>query len=249
MVEELPEVAHVCQPPFPVRRREHARGQILIDHDRLGQLGDPVLAEDAAPALKPPVNLLPLVLAGRGDPLGAPADERRQRRAPSARRRRRAVDRLEQAQPVARRGGREHAAGAVDHGGHARLVEGGPDQIGLAVGPHEHGDIAGADRLAPGPRAVGIAVLDLRVGAEQRDDVGREVLRDVLADRGRAQQPTRRALDRRLVSADHSDPKRLACRRPDQSRLLVGGRGGHLAVDDALVSEASAAEQRVVGVQ
>ena len=84
LVQQLREVAHVGQPALAVGAREDARGEVLVDHDRLGQLGDAVLAEDPVPAVKPAVHVLPLVLAGRRDPLRAPADERRQRRDPGA---------------------------------------------------------------------------------------------------------------------------------------------------------------------
>ena len=77
-VQQLREVAQVGQSPLAVDAREDPCREILADHDRLGQLGDAALAEDPVPAVKPAVHALPLLVAGGGDPLGAPADERRQ---------------------------------------------------------------------------------------------------------------------------------------------------------------------------
>ena len=81
--------------------------------------------------------------------------------------RRRALDRLEQAQPVARGRGAEDAARAVDDGGDVDLVEGVADERGVAVGADEDGDVAGPDALAPLRRAVLRADLDLGVRGEQ----------------------------------------------------------------------------------
>ena len=164
-------------------------------------------------------------------------------------RRRRALDRLEQAQPVARRRGAEDAARAVDDGGDADLVEGVADERGVAVGADEDGDVAGADALAPLRRAVLRADLDL--GARRR-----------AARRGRPRGPWRCArartalltlpprvsFERRLVAVDDPDAQRRRDGRAGEPRRLVGVGGPDRAVDDALVPELGAAEQRVVGV-
>ena len=77
--------------------------------------------------------------------LGRPAEEERQRRGARAGRVGGALDRLEQPQPLERRLGAEHAAGAVDDGGDVDGLQRVADARGVAVRPHEHGDVAGAD--------------------------------------------------------------------------------------------------------
>ena len=61
-VQQLREVAQVGQPALAVAGREHARGQVLADRDRLEQRGDAAIAQDPAPAVKAPVHLLPLLV-------------------------------------------------------------------------------------------------------------------------------------------------------------------------------------------
>ena len=57
-----------------------------------------------------------------------------------------------------------------------------------------------------------------------------------------------RELERRLVAVDDPDAQRRRDGRVDEPRRLVGVGGPDLSVDDALVPELRAAEQRVVGV-
>ena len=80
--------------------------------------------------------------------------------------------------------------------------------------------------------------------AQQLHDVGRDVAGDVLP-RGLEQRvaPGGQA-DR--VARDDADPQRRGLRRAEQARVAV--RGADLAVDDPLVPELRAAEERVVGV-
>ena len=54
--------------------------------------------------------------------------------------------------------------------------------------------------------------------------------------------------DRRLVAVHDADAQRRRRRGARQARRLVGVRGADAAVDDPLVAELGAAEQRVVGV-
>ena len=223
-VQQLREVAQVGQPPLAVRRREHAGGKVLADHDRLGQLGDAPLAKDPGPAVKPAMHALPLLLGGGGDPRRAPADERRQGGRPRPGGGGGPVDRLEQPQPVTRGGGREHAARAVDDRRDARRVErrrgSGRPGRGCGRAPRCR---PRTDRVATERGPVGSALLDLGVRGEQRDDVGGEILRDVLADRRRAQQTAAGALDRRLVAVHDADAQRRADPAP-RAAAAAGGR-------------------------
>ena len=121
---------------------------------------------------------------------------------------------------------------------------------GVAVRAHEHGDVAGPHGLAAERRAVVGAALDLGARGQQRDDVGGEVLGDVLARRRRcARSRCVVELDRRRRRGGR--PARAAAPRSGAPR----SRGARLAsaartvrYDDALVAELGAAEQRVVGV-
>ena len=60
--------------------------------------------------------------------------------------------------------------------------------------------------------------------------------------------PPRVSFERRLVAVDDPDAQRRGDGRVAEPRRLVGVGGPDLAVDDALVPELRAAEQRVVGV-
>ena len=75
-----------------------------------------------------------------------------------------------------------------------------------------------------------------------------EVLGDVLARRGVADAAAARERQRRLVAVDHPDAQRRVDGRLAEPRRLVRVRGLDLPVDDALVPELRAAQQRVVGV-
>ena len=93
-------------------------------------------------------DLVGEVLAARVQLGGGVAEEAGERRGPHARAAVRLLERLEQAQPLHRRRGGEHAAAAGDHRGDADLLEGraGVGQVGVAVADHR--DVAGPDRLA-----------------------------------------------------------------------------------------------------
>ena len=160
-VQELADVAQVGQPALARRVREHAPGQALDERDRLGQRRHALLAQHARPVVQPLVHVLPRVVVGRGDLLGRPAEERRERGGVRAARVGRALDGRQQPHPVARRERAEDAARAVDDGGHADRVELVADERRVAVGAHEHGDVARADLHARVPGAVLVAALDL----------------------------------------------------------------------------------------
>ena len=128
---------------------------------------------------------------------------------------RRALQRLQQPQPVARRRRAEDAARAVDDGGDAGGLQRVAHERGVAVRADEHGDVPGAHALAPDRLAAVVADLDLRLGREQAGEVGREVLGDVLACGGVADAAAARALQPRVVAVDDADAQRraLAARR------------------------------------
>ena len=234
-VEQLADVAEVGHPPLAVDHREHARGQALLQRDRLHQRRDALLAQHARPVVQAAVDVLPRVVVGLRDALGRPAEEERQRRGARARRVGGALDRLQQPQPLQSRLGAEHAAGAVDDGGDVDGLQRVADARGVAVRPHEHGDVAGADGTLVGRSA----------RAQQRDDVGGDVARDVLP---RGLEPRVALLRQADVVARHDpDPQRRRVRRAAQARARV--RGNDLPVDDPLVAELRAAEQLVVGVE
>ncbi len=158
------------------------------------------------------------------------------------------LDRLEHAQPVARRDGAEDAAGAVDDGLDVGFGQRVAHERRVAVRAHEHRDVAGADRLAS-RRGVARPDLDPRGGGQQvRPDQPRDPARCARAPtaHSRSRRPWRR--DRRLVAVHDPDSDRGGFRRAGQPRRLVGRRCADFAIDDALVAERRAAEQRVVGV-
>ncbi len=95
-------MAEVGQPALALVEREHPGRQALVDHHGLGECCHPAVPEDPGPPVKTPVHPLPLLVGGCGDALGRPPEERGERRAPDPQRRRRPLQRLEQAQPFAR---------------------------------------------------------------------------------------------------------------------------------------------------
>ena len=247
-VQELADVAQVGQLALAVLRSQHALGESLDQRHGLGQRSDALDAQHARPLVQAAMELLAVLLGGRRDPLRRPPQEGRERGRGGPRGRRRTLDRLEQAQPVAGRRGAEDAARAVDDRGDVDLVEGVADERGVAVGADEDGDVAGTDALGLLHRAVLGADLDLRVRGEQGGEVGREVLGDVLACARVAHASPARELQRRLVAMDDPDAQGRRNGRVEEARRLVGVRRPDPAVDDALVPELRAAEQRVVGV-
>ena len=84
-----------------------------------------------------------------------------------AQRRRGALQRLQQREPVAGRVGGEHRAGAVDDGRHVEPVQRRPNHLCLAVGAHEHREMAGADSLGPGHRPGVVALLERGLRGEE----------------------------------------------------------------------------------
>ena len=238
-----------------VRRRspswsgEQPPGQALDERDPLQQRRDAAHAQHARPLVQAPVDLLPRLLPGARDLLGVPAEERRERGGAGAGGRARALDRLQQPQPVARGLGAEHAARAVDHGGDLDRVERVAHERRLAVGAHEHRDVPRPHRVLPEHRAVLGPALDPRAGGEQPDEIAGEVARDVAARGVVARVAVAGLLDRRIVAVHDAHPQRLGMRRAEQPRRAVGARGAHGAVGDPLVAEPRVGEQRVVGLQ
>ena len=207
-VQQLADVPQVGQPALAAHAGEHARGQALGERDRLHQRRDPAQPQHPRPVVQAAVDVLPFRVARRRDPLGAPAQERGQRGGAGAQVRRRPLQRLEQPQPLLGLDGAEHAARAVDDGGDAGGVERVADPRGVAVGLHEHGHVGG---------------LGLAAG-EQPDEVGGDVLGDVLADRGQLGVAARRgphvAAPRRRGSAAAG----RACPDPRAPRAPCGRR-------------------------
>ena len=146
-------------------------------------------AEQVRPLVDAGVDVLPRRVVGRGDPFGRPAEEHGERGGPHPRGRRRPFERLEQGQPVAGDRRAEHAAGAVDHGRHADGVEGVAHERAVAVGADEHGDVPGPHPFGAGLAPVAVAGDDLGRRGQQSDDVGGEILGDVLPP-GRVRSPT-----------------------------------------------------------
>ena len=151
----------------------------------------------------------------------------------SRRRRTASAGRPSSAGMVARRVGGEDAAGAVDHRGHAGALERRADQRRVAVGAHEHGDVARTHALAR----------DLGVRGQHADHVGGEVGGDVVARRLVAGEARGGPLDR--VARDHPDAQRRAV----QPARRVAAGGAHAAVLDPLVAEPRVSEQRVEALE
>ncbi len=135
---------------------------------------------------------------------------------------------------------REDAAGAVDDRRHADRVERVADQRGVAVRAHEHGDVAGRDRA----RAVADA---RRRTASSRDDVGGEVARRCARAPAGALRVAAAACGRRSLAVAATRTRSGAPRRAVR-RGARSAAARDRAVDDPLVAELRAAEQRVVGV-
>ena len=174
-VQQLADVAQVGQPRARRRRARRTRSgrpsaSVIVSISD----ATPAPAQHARPAVQPRVDVLPLLLAGRGDALGAPAEERGQRGGAGARRRGRAA-RAPRAAAASR------APRSVPNTLPAPLMTAGTPtassasrtSAGVAVGPHEHGDVAGRGRGPVGPRS------------RRRDDQQRR--------RGRRRGPSRRA--------------------------------------------------------
>ncbi len=247
-VQELADVAQVGEPALAVDLRQHPPRQALGQGDGLQQRGHPPPAQHACPPVQPGVELLPGGVAGGGDLLRRPAQEHAERGGVRRRGRRRALEGLEQAQPLAGDGGGEDAAGAVDHRRHADGVEGIAHQGGVAVAGHQHGDVAGAQGDAPGLGPLLRALDDLGTGRHQPHHVAGQVGGDVLAGRLGAEVPLGCAPDMAVVAVHDAHPQGRRLGGAVEAGGLVGRGCPHRAVGDALVPEAGAAEQGVVGV-
>ena len=161
-MKQLPEVIQIGQATLPVAHRQHAAGEPLAGGDRLGEGSDAAVTQDPAPAVKSPVDLFPLLLGGGGHALGRPSEEWSEGNGSGPDGRGRALDRLEQPEPVPRRLGGKHVAAAVDDHRDPRGLQLVPDQLGGGVGAHQHRDVARTDQLVIDRQSIGRATLDLR---------------------------------------------------------------------------------------
>ena len=152
-VQELADVSEVGQPALAAQPSEDPPRDGLGRRDRVEQRRDAAAAEEAGPAVQLRVQLLPGRLVGGGHLLRAPAEEGGERGRPGAGGRDRALDRLEQPQPLLRGRGREDAAGAVDHGRDADALERVVHERGQLVRGDEHGDVAAAGPAPAGARS------------------------------------------------------------------------------------------------
>ena len=187
----------------------------------------PAHAQHPRPAVQAPVDLLPLVVGGRGDPLGVPAEERGQRRRARARggagRSSASSSRSQSRAGV----GAEDAARAVDDRRDADRVERVAHERRAAVGAHEHGDVA---RAAP-------ARAERRPSSARRS-ISRPEASSATTSAARSRATCRArgvvAARSRCGSCRRSGPRgarraRAAARRPArrQPRRAVGRGGAH----------------------
>ena len=250
-VQELADVAQVGEPALAVDGlREHAPGRPSTERDRLGQRGDARARAARAPSG-----------AGGG---GRPPTRPRPRRRPARRASRGTTSAPPRARAAADVGrsiassSRSHSrAGAVPNTLPAPLITAGTPTASSASRTSAASRLVRTStatwpgrtrrraRAAPSSSRTSISAPE----ASSRDEVGGEVVGDVLARRRRLA---------RSPAAWSPTPGRRGGRRgpaaarstgaPDRRGVAVGRRRAHRAVDDALVAELRAAEQRVVGV-
>ena len=146
LVEQLGDVPQIRHGALTRWTGEDTGRHIVGAADLLVEGGDAPVTQQGGPLVQRPVEVLPIVLAGRRHPFGRPADEAGQRSQRRPVPGRRPLERLEQAQPVPRRLGPEHRAGTADDGRHTRSDQGVPHGQGMAVRAHEHGDVTGMQR-------------------------------------------------------------------------------------------------------
>ena len=234
----------------PSTGSQRAAGHALDERDRLRQRRDARAAQHRGP-----------VGAGGG---GRPPRRRRPRRR-RARRTSRGTRSSPPRAPAWRRCGRSIASrrrshsragavpntlpGAVDHRGDADRVERVADEGGVAVAAHEHGDVARTHRRRARAEP---SSWRSSISAPESSSPARSAARsrgDVLARRRRRRVALRASSRRRVGALGEPDPQRRGHRRAGQARRAVGRRRAHRAMDDALVAEPGAAEERVVGVE
>ena len=236
-------MAQVGEPALAVGGGEHARRKSLAERDRLHQRRDAAQAEHACPLVQALVDRLPGVGVGRGDVGGRPAPEVRERDGRRARRGRGTLERLEQPQPLARRLGAEHAAGAVDDGGIPTSSSASRTSAAWRL-------VRTSTATSPGRTSARAALVAAQRCArrQQAHEVLGEVARDVLARiRALARSPCGSA-HRRLRSMIRSRSA-ASTGAPTRRRLAVALRRLDLPVDDPRMTEPRAAEERVVGVE
>ncbi len=218
VVEELGDVAQVGELAFPVLDAEQPGGEIGVGGQLVEDRGEPRAPEQPrrlAQLRRQPADEIASArvdLGGR-DPQDRGAGGQAHPVAAM-----RLLQGAEHPQPVGGRRGGEHAGAACQHRGHPDVVEGLAHDLDLGAGPHQHRDVAGADRP---PLAPGGAEGD--PGLEQPDQVGGQIRGDALAlpAHRREPGPVARAA---AVAAEHSQAQGHGLRgRSRQAGLLAGG--------------------------
>jgi hypothetical protein len=241
-VQELGDVAQVGERPLAAGAREHAGGQALGGGDRRRERRHPARAQQPRPPVQPRVDGFQLGRRGRRQARGVPAHEGRQRDEPGGALGPRALERLEQPQPVHGRLGGEDAAGAREDDGDPEPLEARMDPVGVLRLAAQDRDVAGPD---PAPRPV--ARVELGGAGQQRHDLPGAVLGDERAARADLHRvEPAGALDRGVVAVDDAEPQRGRVGRAVQAP--GGVVGADRAVGDQRVAELGAGQERVVGV-
>ncbi len=129
-------------------------------------------------------------------------------------------------------------------------MEGVPDQRGVRVEPHEHGDVSRVylDVLELAP--VTSARNERRPRREERHDVSGEVGGDRVPGLGLVQQALLGCdRDEAVCRVHDPQPEGRRGRRTGEARLLVGLGGADRAIGDIGVAEMRVAEERIVGLE
>ena len=249
LVKELGDVAQVGHETLAVGACEHPGWHGLPEAHRLEEGCHSLLAQATSPVVQGEMELLPLGLPAVRDVGGGPSDElcQRHERRPVARRG--ALERFQQAQPLASGIGEEDGARSPDDGGHADGLKRVPHDAGLPVGAHQHRDPAGVQRRSALLGPVIPAADHLGSGLEQFDRHSGDILGDELACVARR--------DLALAGPRHQDGRRhegcgRATELPPAARPAGArhspGRGGRCGMRSR-PDRARHPEQRVEGGQ
>ena len=196
------------------------------------------------------MQVLPLGLLSRGDVLGGPPDETGERGQGGPVAGRRALEGLQEPEPLERRTGSEHRSAAADDGGHSDPVQRVAHQYGVAVDPHEHSDVAGMQRRLRRHASVAAAGDDGRACVEELDDLGGDVASDEPTGvAGLRQALRRREGDEPVVRVHDAHAHRHWIRRAEQTGREVGRRRSHAAVGNARKPQLRFCEECVVGLE